>query len=460
MRTRLLVAALLALPGAARANAFDLFGAGGRAEGMAGAVSAVVDDYTATWHNPAALTEAERSVGLGILGAVDRSSVMLFQRPKGYDPPDYDRRQHARADTDELQTTTALLAGISFPLFLDDLRVGALILAPFSGFGHVSTHFADEREQYFSNRLEHELLGERLKSEVLAGALAYRVGDWLSLGIGLTLEPENTTDAYVYTPNPADASKIEANTDVDQNWVKALTFGVLVKPLPWLRVGAAFHDEDSFSLKIRSHVELAGEDDDSGRFVQNIVHVVHYTPPRADLGVAVLAGDLTGTVQATYRAWSRFPDNHGENAGFHDTVDVAAGIEYAPTATTFLRGGVAWNPTPVDAQTGRTNFVDEDRIVLALGAGRRISERWIVDVGLQIHALLQKDTYKRRPAGGFPDCAAGVDAVCDEAPDHAEDRPGEPARATQGLQTGNPGFPGFSAGGYVVGTTLDLRYVF
>ena len=40
-------------------------------------------------------------------------------------------------------------------------------------------------------------------------------------------------------------------------------------------------------------------------------------------------------------------------------------------------------------------------------------------------------------------CAPGVTVVCDEVPDDAGD--GDPRAA--GLQTGNPGFPGFSSGG-------------
>jgi long-subunit fatty acid transport protein len=457
----LLVLAAVAAPLTARANAFDLFGAGARAQGMAGAVGAAVDDYTAVWHNPAALTGAEKSVGVGLVAAFDRSSVLLFPRPSGYDPPGYGARAE-RADSDELRTTTALLVGISFPLFLEDLRVGALLLAPFGGFGHVTTHFDDEREQHFDNRIEHDLLGERLRSEVIAGALAYRIGTWLSLGVGLTLLPSNETDAYVYTPNPTDPSQIDANLKVEQTWVKALTVGVLVEPIDRVRISAGFHDEDAFDLRVRSHVTLGGTEgsDADDPYVQNIDTVVHYSPPRFRLGAALLLDSVTLTAEGTYRAWSRLRDHHGAEAGFDDTIDIAAGFEYQPTATTFLRAGGAWHPSPVPPQTGRTNYVDNDRVVVALGAGRRIGERWMVDFGVQIHALLQQDTYKRRPAGGFPVCAPDVDTICDEVPDRDVDRPGLPASATKGLQTGNPGFPGFSSGGYVVGTSLDLRYVF
>lgn len=448
-------------PAAGWANAFDVFGAGARNQGMAGAVSAAVGDYTAVWHNPAALAAAEDSIGVGLLGSFDRTAVLLYPRPAGYDPPGYGERLHPRADTDALRANAALTAGLTFPLFIEDLRVGAMVLAPFDGFGHVSTHFNDEREQYFSNQLHHELLGERLQSEVIAGALAYRVGSWLSLGIGLTVLPANRTDAQVLTPNPADPATVEANTRVEQTTTQALTLGVLVEPTDWLRLAGGFHDEDAFHLRIRSHVQIAGQENEDGEpFVQAIDHVVHYSPPRFRLGGAVLLGDMTATVEGTYRAWSRYRDSHGDNPGFADTIDVAGGIEYAPTPDTFLRAGAGWHPSPVPPQTGRTNYVDNDRVVLALGGGRRFGASWMVDFGVQIHALIEAHVRKERPRGGFEACAPEVTSVCDEVPDRDEDRPGLPARATRGLQTGNPGFPGYVHGGYLVSTSLDVKYLF
>jgi hypothetical protein len=82
-------------------------------------------------------------------------------------------------------------------------------------------------------------------------------------------------------------------------------------------------------------------------------------------------------------------------AGFDDSYTVAAAFDYLVRTGTRFRGGIAWHPSPVPAQSGRTNFVDNDRIVVGLGAGNEFTffERTFqLDLGLQAHALLDKQT--------------------------------------------------------------------
>jgi hypothetical protein len=51
-------------------------------------------------------------------------------------------------------------------------------------------------------------------------------------------------------------------------------------------------------------------------------------------------------------------------------------------------------------------------------------------------------------------------ALCDEVPDSDVDTPVLDAEDTQGLQTGNPGVPGFSSGGYMLSAGVDVRWFF
>jgi long-chain fatty acid transport protein len=73
-----------------------------------------------------------------------------------------------------------------------------------------------------------------------------------------------------------------------------------------------------------------------------------------------------------------------------------------------------YKPTPVPAQTGRTNYVDNDRI------GASLSVEYGVSPAL----------------------------VTDEVPDDAI-LAGEPVVGREGLQTNNPGSPGFSSAGFI-----------
>jgi hypothetical protein len=63
--------------------------------------------------------------------------------------------------------------------------------------------------------------------------------------------------------------------------------------------------------------------------------------------------------------------------------------------------------------------------------------------------FIPRDVTKR------PDSA---NPVVDEFPDNAIDvRTNQPATGTAGLQTNNPGYPGFSSRGYMVGAGVSLR---
>jgi long-chain fatty acid transport protein len=151
-----------------------------------------------------------------------------------------------------------------------------------------------------------------------------------------------------------------------------------------------------------------------------------------------------------------------ELARFNDSYSLAGGFEYQLRPGTWLRSGMAWHPSPVPDQTGRTNYVDNDRIVAALGAGNEFrlwENRFQVDLGMQMHALLARQTIKSLP-GRAAACTVDNRAICDEVPDTKVDTPVQSATQTKGLQTGNPGFPGFSSGGYMLSAGVDVRWLF
>ena len=78
---------------------------------------------------------------------------------------------------------------------------------------------------------------------------------------------------------------------------------------------------------------------------------------------------------------------------------------------------------------------------------------------MQLQALVEATTRKASAADDdVAVCAEGVQSLCDELPDREADTPGLPAARTRGLQTGNPGFPGYTHGGYVVSAGLEIRW--
>lgn len=454
----------ISFPVPARANVYDAFGAGARSQGLAGATTATSNDFTAAWHNPAGLIHAPDAIGVGLVAGVDRTAIALSPRPAGYDPPGYADRLRPRADTDGPSSLTGFMTGASFAVLSDDLRAGAVLYLPVSGISHGATWFGDEREQFFSNRLHFELIEERLQSEVIAGGLAYRPAPWIAVGIGTTILPISESVASVYTPNATHPETVWINTRIEQTVVRALSAGAIVEPLDGLRVAFSFQDESFFRVHGHNEVQIAGQEnvaDDP--IVQPLELLVHMTPPRFRTGLAWVRNGISASVDTSYTVWSRYRGSHGEDVGFEDALDVRAGLELARTSGTFLRFGAGFIASPVPPQTGRTNYVDNNRLLLASGAGRRFSmwdQVFQVDFAVQLHALLPAQTKKQTIGGPHPLCADGITALCDELADQTADGPVYRAAETRGLQTGNPGFPGWTSGGYLLTSAVDVKWLF
>ena len=76
-----------------------------------------------------------------------------------------------------------------------------------------------------------------------------------------------------------------------------------------------------------------------------------------------------------------------------------------------------------------------------------------VGLQLQAHRLLSQQTRKLIPTGSNPSL------VRDEVPDDAVVS-GQPLPGRDGLQTNNPGWPGFSSSGWILGGGINVSLGF
>jgi hypothetical protein len=113
---------------------------------------------------------------------------------------------------------------------------------------------------------------------------------------------------------------------------------------------------------------------------------------------------------------------------------------------------VNYQPTPVPPQTGRSNYVDNDRLGLLLGGEYRFPvASFSVKVGLQaqVQRLLHRYQAKRD------------ELITDELPDGSVDSiTNAPITSAAGLQTNNPGWPGFASEGWILGGALSAAVVY
>lgn len=482
---------LLAASCASRAFASPLFELAGDLGGSGGLSARTVPSGSAgAYFNPALLTDVVPRLELGFVVLRSQIRVMLEGRPATrYAVPmgienarDANRErwpnypvptellQNGRpassaqgalaarprqGDGSGRQTFTYELIGFTTKLLRDRFALGFVGLIPNSSFTNLRSFYVDEREQYFSNSLHPELYSDRMTALAIAFGAGVSVAPGLSLGVGATLGLRAVVDAPTYVVDAGRLHDILVDTDADVEISLAPHFGLAYLPLSRLRLAATLHPPNQAELDASFKFLLA-----NGIEQASSIEFVHdYVPLRVGLGLSLdllQSGDHTLTVAASalYATWSDYVDRHGRTPdgayAWSNTLSPTAGVRYRSASLSAYVDG-RFDPTPVPAQTGRTNYVDNDRLSTALGADYHFS--WLgtgftVGAQLQAHWLYLRKQHKRANDGN-------PDLVIDEVPDGSAIA-NQPIAGIEGLQTNNPGWPGFASSGAVLGGAIRV----
>ncbi len=358
-------------------------------------------------------------------------------------------------------------AGVVIPLIERRLVFGLHALIPIGSFTGGDQFFVDEREQFFSNSLHPELLGDRLSAPSVSFAVASEFFDSLSVGLGIEIRMNTTAVAETFAADANDlSSSLELSTAID------VSIGVA----PYGSVSYAFGD-GSASLTATVHSPSRFEvgvglttilpDGDNQRTKRTAT--LDYMPWQFGFGGSVTVFDrgdrvvsLTGGVN--YSLWSNYVDRQSNRPSgayaWSNTVSPSLG---AHLADGLWEAGVDLNyvPSPVPLQTGRTNYVDNHRG----GIGAHISRGFTasgVDLRVGVTGRVNR-LFHRAQRKTVPDTSGEQDRslVIDELPDTAIDnRRQEPVPDALGLQTNNPGWPGFESSGWLwnAGLTLEVSF--
>jgi long-subunit fatty acid transport protein len=454
------------------ASPFEVYGASARGISLGNAVTADADGADAIYYNVGALTRARSGVSVGLMLGMDNARIQLNQRPEGYDIPDIgsdtptvpsDETLTERADTPALGTFSTVTLGGVTSLGTENFRVGMLASFPVAGVGGTQTHFSDERERLFSNQLRYELIGARARRFDIEAGMAYRILGRVSVGVGAHLQPSVKLVNQVYLENATDQEVVQINMDMKQGFSGALTGGLLVDITDYLRAGISVRQNLAFEIEGQNAIQIRGLNRSQQDYpvIQDIGWRPTSSPSTFTLGGATDVGRTTVMIDIRYAVWSAWRDTQGDATEFEDTITPRLGVEYRYSENTAVRFGGSYEPSPVPEQTGRSNFVDNTRLIGSFGAthtfrviGREFELVWY----LQAQGLLSRTTTKSSRTA-YPVCAPGVTELCDEVSDELSDtRTGLPIAGVQGLQTGNPGFPGFASGGWLGALGIELRW--
>jgi hypothetical protein len=352
--------------------------------------------------------------------------------------------------------------GIVVKMFGERLALGFHGLIPNGQFTQMRAIFNDEREQYFSNSLHPELYSDRMTALSMALALGIKLTEQLSIGAGATIALKAGVGAGAYVADTGNLGKIQLDIDATVNVGVSPHFGLRFDPTKRLHLTATAHSPQQVELESTFKFLLAnGIEQSSG-----LKFVLDYTPWQIGAGAAYdliqeEAETLTIAGNLLYATWSSYIDRHGDRPSpayaWADTLSPTLGARYRfQHFSTSL--DIMYTPTPVPEQTGRTNYVDNNKLSTGLGAEysfELFGTSMRLGAQLHVHRLVPRGQTKlttpTRPDG----VNIAPQRVKDELPDDAQ-KSGSPVPGAQGLQTNNPGWPGFSSGGWISGGALYL----
>lgn len=477
-----LVFALLSMCGSAGAVPIMELMNGGPSKAWSGSRT-VAGDATAAYFNPALLVSTRPQSNVGFMTMWPQLKIQLEPRPAGFDVseaifrgrvetsnglqrlsmrplPTADLAQ-ARGGGDLETPEHTISFGTVSALVADRLHLGINGTVPVAVFQAQQPFFVDEREQYFTNTPHFELFEDRLRVMTVSVGLGYALSSRVHLGVGASLVNHAQTAPNIYIPDASDQSQTETNAQVEITSSLAPHFGLVVEAV----------DEDRLVLSSAVHLAAGNRVEGGGElqfwnyeypegenFIQQrFEHQYGYEPLRASAGLRSSFGApsrrFTGHLNVLWAQWSTYVNRQAETAAdWVDTVSVDGGLDIETPDRT-LRFGVLYAPTPVPPQEGRTNYVDNHRIGASLG----LTEVWTFDdgalaltVGTAVQMLLARSQFKR---------IEDLNPVVDEFPAAVDVNTRAPIPASFGLQTNNPGFPGYGSEGFFALTGLNLKWV-
>lgn len=261
-------------------------------------------------------------------------------------------------------------------------------------FGLMTEYEDDWAGRYHSKRFE-------IKSINVNPSIAYKVSDRLSLGAGINwmhLDAEFSRAAPFAVPGLGYLGDLDATVDVKgDGW--GWNAGLIYQLTPATRVG----------LSYRSHVKIDVDGDTtvSNHSVTNPLVTPMIGRQKADADASVrlpdtailsIAHELNERwlllADVSWTGWSSIRSLDIENSGnpnipsdsldlkFRDTWRVALGANYRLNEQWTLKGGVAWDQSPIrNAHYRPTSLPDKDRYWVSIGARYAMSPQTHIDIG-------------------------------------------------------------------------------
>lgn len=351
---------LVASGSAARADNFEEFGFGPRAQAMAGAATGLASDYTATYYNPAGLIFS-RHINF-TFGFSFADYALDFKSERGGTKDDQAERI-ADLSAITLGTSTTIPFDIA-----DRFAFGLGLFLPTRGLVNVKARSPSADPEWFR-------YGSRQDRVHILASFAVKVTEWFSLGLGANIFVDaaggTTLSAGIGTPVQPDF-ELKLKPDA------APVVGLMFTPSDWLSFGLTYRGELSFKLDFPAVAVVQGI-----AIPLELETITFFTPHQVQAGVALNAtARLLFTFDLLYANWSAYDDVFlvvtspvaqtpaRVRSDLRDTISPRLGVEFVATDWLILRGGYAYRTSAVpDQEDEPTNLVDTDKHTFTFGTG-------------------------------------------------------------------------------------------
>ncbi len=390
----ILIAFCVVSAGTAFGNGLSLNNVGIKALGMGGAYIGVADDYSATYWNPAGLTQIKGAqIGLFTMDIMPTATYK-------YDAAGID------AQTDAMHYIGPSLMGY-MPVLEGDLALGLGIYLP-SGLG---AKWNGDDLTALSGGPGAATPGKSFEWETRLGAyhfapsVAYKINDMFSVGAAL-----NVSYAFLEIKQPRDLLMQDSSGAIVPGQDRAVdsqyeedgsgigfggTIGVMIKPHDKVNIGLTFRTENTVAMtgtaKLDAFKAYGKEETDYERDLS--------WPMWFGGGIAVeLMEDLIVALDLQYSQWSATQDEIAttydkwgelmtpEQAAivlhWEDAMQIRFGIQYGVNEDLTLRAGYYNDPAPAPDETLNILFPSITNNAFTLGGSYNFGQ-FGVDVGLE-----------------------------------------------------------------------------
>ena len=380
---------LLAPPPLPATVAMEL-GIGSRATSMGGAYTAIADDFSATYYNPAGLAQIRRAeITFTSLYASPefsmshQESVNLYHRVMALrgigggvtyldiPPVSMDR-------------TFGAVLGIAADMeYLFGFKKFYLGLAAYIPYEWLSKSVAVSTTGTFPH---FPLYVARWASPVINVSLAYEILPTLSVGAGANLLMDMAIDTYAAVTMDFEQYGLVGGINspvvtpvVNRELVldAAPQAGILWKPGRGVSLGLSYRGKLVVNLKGAEEFSISVRlpfTDGTYRVLDAsatpLIFANFFTPHAVTLGVAWEIGEKAlGSFDLTWNKWSDFVDGRGRRPTdpFRDTFVPRAGFEYSIGENTRVSAGYFYQRSPIPDQPQESNYLDFTKHVFSMG---------------------------------------------------------------------------------------------